>query len=547
MSGWQALTAAAREPEIRLTAALADPAEQQAQWLEAMIARNQASDFGQRHGFAGIGNVEDYRACVPVRGYEGFADEILRIADGEPNVLTTEPVIAFEETGGTTAGAKLVPYTASGLAAFGKGVLPWLADLARARPAVVNGPAYWAISPAGRRPRRTTGGLPVGFANDAGYLGEDLVPAFLGLSAVAPALGQIRDMELWRFLTLRCLIERDDLALVSIWNPSFFSMLVDGLAVHGDALARALHDGTPGADVPPGWGRAFTPRPDRARVVETALSRDPPELAALWPALDTVSCWADGAAEPAARRLATLLPHTRIQAKGLLATEGMVTIPLTGYDYPVAALTSGFLEFIDQPGVARLAHQLKEGESYRTVITTENGFYRYDLGDQVLCRGVKAGAPMLQFLGRADNRSDLVGEKLDEGFVASCLAGVGRFAALVALDGVEPRYILVLDGREEATALERMIDDRLCANPQYAYARRLGQLQPVRIEVKPGAERAYLDWRVKQGQRLGDVKPPALIKDARIAHAAWPGLGLTEPESQTVSPRSPSENDLAVL
>lgn len=524
MTGWPALIAAAQAPAAGLRDALADPAGQQARWLSALVARNRDSAFGRRHGFAQIRSVEDYRAAVPIRGYEAFAADIQRSAAGEPGVLTAEPAIAFEETGGTTAGAKLLPYTASGLAAFGQGILPWLADLAQARPGITEGPAYWSISPAGRPPRRTAGGLTLGLASDAAYLGEELAPTLLGLSAVPPVLGQLRDLEDWRVLTLRCLLERDDLAFVSVWSPSFFATLVEGLGRHREALLQALHDGTPGIPLPPDWNLTFRPRPERARSVEAALSGERPDLAALWPALDTVSCWTDGAAAAAAERLAELLPRARIQGKGLLATEGMVTLPLTGYDHPVPALTSGFLEFVDPSGAARLAHQLQAGETYRSVISTESGLYRYDLGDRLLCREVKDGVPLLRFLGRADNISDLVGEKLDEGFVASCLAGLGRFAVLVAVEDRAPYYLVILEGDNADAALGQRLDGRLCANPQYAYARRLGQLGPLRVQTRAGAEQAYLRWRVDQGQRLGDVKPPSLIRDAAVARAIWPNL-----------------------
>lgn len=488
--------------------------------------RNARTEFGRRYEFSSIRDVDAYRDRLPVRGYSGFASDIRRIADGAPNVLTAEPVIAFEETGGTSAGAKLIPYTANGLAAFRRGVLPWLSDLSRARPGAAIGSAYWAISPAGRPSRRTSGGIPIGLESDAAYFGSDLAPAFLAVSAVPPAAGMVRDMATWQYLTLRCLLDRDDLTFVSVWNPSFFSILADSIAIHADTLARSLRDGVVGVKASHGWTAVFHPRPERSRLLEKAISGQSPDLAALWPGLDTVSCWTDGTAGPAAGRLAAMLPQAWMQGKGLLATEGMVTLPLAEYRHPVPALTSTFLEFIDSRGASRLVHELVEGECYRTVITTESGLYRYDLGDRVLCCGVKARVPMLRFLGRADNVSDLVGEKLDESFVTASLAGLTGFATLVAIGGAAPRYVAVVDEHENVSALARVIDKRLCANPQYAYARQLGQLAPVRAMFVAGAERKYFEWQVRQGRRFGDVKPPALMRDCAVARAIWfePGV-----------------------
>jgi len=46
-------------------------------------------------------------------------------------------------------------------------------------------------------------------------------------------------------------------------------------------------------------------------------------------------------------------------------------------------------------------------------MTNAGGFYRYDLGDQLLCHGYEGALPLLEFVGR-DIASDLVGEKLTE-------------------------------------------------------------------------------------------------------------------------------------
>ena len=46
--------------------------------------------------------------------------------------------------------------------------------------------------------------------------------------------------------------------------------------------------------------------------------------------------------------LRALFPGVEIQGKGLLATEGVISIPLMGRPAPVPAVTSHFLEFLDE-------------------------------------------------------------------------------------------------------------------------------------------------------------------------------------------------------
>ena len=48
----------------------------------------------------------------------------------------------------------------------------------------------------------------------------------------------ISDIETFRYAALLSLIRCHNLKLVSVWNPTFFSLLVDRLPEWGDRLAR---------------------------------------------------------------------------------------------------------------------------------------------------------------------------------------------------------------------------------------------------------------------------------------------------------------------
>ena len=116
MHGWELIKAAGAEPAARLGAALRAPQECQSALLADIVELNAGTVFGRRHGFSNIRNVADFRAAVAVMTYDDLAADIEAIARGEPNILTADPVVAFERTGGTTSGGKLVPYTARALA-----------------------------------------------------------------------------------------------------------------------------------------------------------------------------------------------------------------------------------------------------------------------------------------------------------------------------------------------------------------------------------------------------------------------------------------------
>jgi hypothetical protein len=252
-------------------------------------------------------------------------------------------------------------------------------------------------------------------------------------------------------------------------------------------------------------------------MVETALSRSQIDTRAIWPRLDTISAWTDGASRLYARHLRELFPHAYLQPKGLLATEGAVTIHWAGLAHPVPALMSSVIEFIDDADQPHLCDELLEGIAYRIVITTPGGLYRYDLGDRVRCSGIAAGLPQLEFIGRAELVSDLIGEKLTEEFVCEVLGALDVPACLVPRPEATPFYELLVQAEPGVVvSMGNRIEKRLCDNPQYAYARAIGQLGPLRPRGVTELLDRMMTAQAQRGRRLADIKPPALIFDQHL-------------------------------
>jgi hypothetical protein len=254
----------------------------------------------------------------------------------------------------------------------------------------------------------------------------------------------------------------------------------------------------------------------------------PERLRQIWPRLALISCWADAAAAYFVPELRALFPGVEIQPKGLLATEGFVSLPLVGRPAAALALRCHFFEFeeggsLEEPARCRLAHELERGGVYRVVLTTGGGLYRYRLRDEVAVVGFEGRSPLLRFLGRPDRVSDLVGEKLAEPHVRSVLDRVfaahglrPRFALLTPALGRPPHYRLYLQGPDAELTRSLLADLQagLEENHHYRYAVGLGQLAPVEAHVlAPDGEPA---WRIYErrclarGQKCGDIKPAAL-------------------------------------
>src|SRR5581483_4106814 len=175
--------------------------------LKRIIASNLHCEFGREHQFSEIVSIETYQQRVPLRAYEDFEPYIERIAQGQPAVLTAEPVRQFGITSGSTQAAKLVPYTKSLVNEFQEGIDPWVYHLFRSFPRIFSGKTYWSVTPVGERKSHTSGGIPIGFDDEQQYF-STLTRWVLGsIMAVPSSLAQLKDMDTFRYVTLRLLLQ----------------------------------------------------------------------------------------------------------------------------------------------------------------------------------------------------------------------------------------------------------------------------------------------------------------------------------------------------
>jgi hypothetical protein len=500
--------------------------------LRRILTANADTEFGRAHGFGSMRTAREYQRRVPLRDYDACAADIQRMARGERNVLTSGPVRLFEPTSGSSSAEKWIPYTSGLQREFQEGINAWIADLFLHDPALLCGQAYWSVSPATAGERKTAAGIPIGFDEDAAYLGGWQQRAVGSLMAVPSAVRAISDMETFRYVTLLFLIRSRNLKLISVWNPTFLSLLVAPLQEWGNLLAHDLERGliTMRIAVPKGLSRSFGPDPSRAEALRVALRAGSPTAihALLWPALRLLSCWSDANSFAVAQNLAALFPQTRMQGKGLLATEGLVSFPLYGHEGAALAICSHFLEFlaVDAAGVCdtenpQLAQELERGQKYSVVLTTGGGLYRYQLQDLVEVVGKVNDCPLIRFLGRQNYVSDWFGEKLNEAHVSGILHDVfgaldllPEFAMLACDTGTSvPGYVLYIECSASENVLHNAaarIEERLRENFHYNYARQLGQLAALRVFRASGAAESFVEAKRQSGQRAGAIKQMAL-------------------------------------
>jgi hypothetical protein len=515
------------------------------------LRKNQDTNFGKEHTFAAIHDVETYRKRVPIRTYQDFLPYIEAIQQGQPRILTAEDVRYFLPTGGTT-GTKLIPYTTALKREFQNALAPWLVDVVRTFPAILNGKTYWSITPPGNRLKKyKEQPIPVGFEEDSAYFGWK--GYLLGNLFAAPSwITRLHSIDNFRFLTLYFLLREQNLRWLSIWSPTFFLVLLDELERRAESLCAAIHTGIPQLpereELPVVW--PVTPMKVRAKSLEQFLALPPVErYGKIWPHLSFMSLWQDAYARYPAQQLARLFPNTYFQGKGLLATEGVMTIPLHDAHGCIPAFTSHFFEFVQDDQETRGVWELAEGQTYSLLLTTGGGLYRYAIGDLVTVTGFYRNLPILRFVGRQGRFSDLAGEKLVEQFVNEALECVLKSSPidfsflLVAPEEWEVQhyspalnperkpsgfsetlrvsmqlnnagsrgYVLFIESFQDEKpilAFAQHLDGYLRTNVHYNFAVKMGQITLLQVFlISQNGQKAYIERCVADGQKMGDIKP----------------------------------------
>lgn len=499
---------------IKFLLASMAPGRAQRKILFKILKDNQETIYGKTHGFAGIKTIKKFQSSVPVNTYEDFLPSIKLSADGQENILTRNPVILFEPTSGSSSSSKLIPYTSGLSKDFRNGLDPWICFLYLRHLSLFFGSVYWSITPSQHEKKFTAGGIPIGFAEDGEYFGKIQRWVLDTIGAVPNEVKHLQDLDAFRFRTLLFLVARQDLRLMSIWNPTYLSLLLGKLEETLPSIINELEE------------MALCDHRRLQELKNILENRSEKTLyEEIWPNLKLISCWCDGASANQVGEIIKMFPQVKIQPKGLLATEAIISFPFFG-KHSVPAIRSHFLEFQElQSEEIFLAHELKTGIRYKIIVTTSGGLYRYALGDIVECAGFFGKLPTLRFIGRGDKIVDLVGEKLNEHFVereiGKALDALGlnqNFWMLAPQKASQNsyRYVLFLEAEkkqtEELTTISAMIESALAQNYHYQYARKLGQLEPAttfKISVVSPST-VYLEACAALGQQLGAIKPAKL-------------------------------------
>jgi hypothetical protein len=533
----------------------ADPAKTQNQLLLDIIQRNRATAFGKDHGFAAIGNLADYRKQVAVGDYERLRSYVERAANGEAQVLTEKPVQLFTLTSGSTGAPKMIPVTETCRANHRQLTRLWYYRAHLDHPGLFGGKMLGVVSPA--EEGKTAGNIPFGSASGLIYQSS---PRWIKDAFALPyEVAEIKDFPAKYYVIMRLALAQE-VTFIGTPNPSTILRLVEVADNNKYEIIRDIRDGTISeywhipADVRQKLEAHLQTNPARAAALEQLAN----QYGALrpkdyWPRLQLIGCWKGGAVgvrlNDLPRWFGESLP---VRDLGYMASEAQMTLPISDSGCAgILDVSANFYEFIPESEIASrqpetlTCAELKEGESYYLLLTTPGGLYRYDINDVVRVAGFFRQTPLLEFIRKGRDVTNITGEKLHVNQVIQAMAQA-QIAANIAprhyrgfADAQESRYAFMVefDGTHPHEAsLKRLLaalERNLCQlNIEYAQKRASERLKPpVLCVMEPGWYERKASAALGSGGRDTQFKGRLLSTTPEEAGNITAVIELGEPSS----------------
>lgn len=468
-------------------------ADQQA-ILQYLLKNGSRTVFGKEHNFQQVKTYEDFRNAVPIRDYEAFIPWIDRIKKGEPNVLWKGRPIYFAKTSGTTSGVKYIPIS--------KESIP--NHIAGARDALLcymteSGNTAFAdgkmIFLSGSPELERVGGIPTGRLSG---IVNHFIPRYLrGNQLPSYETNCIEDWE----TKLEKIVQEtmnENMTLIS-GIPPWMQMYFDWLIQRNEG--KKIKDIFPKLQVIVHGGVNFEPY--RARLTDSLGGQV--DMIETFPASEGFFAFQD-----------------RIGGEGLLLNTNAGIF----YEFIPAAEIHN-----ENPTRLSLA-DVKVGENYALIVSTNAGLWGYNIGDTV--RFISTDPYRLVVTGRVKHFISAFGEHVIGEEVEYAIMNAARehgvqvteftIAPRIQVSGELPYHEWFVEfGTMPADmdAFATTVNNHLRAKNIYYEDLMSGSiLQPLKIRVMK--KNTFIEYMRSIGKLGGQNKVPRLGNDRKIADALTP-------------------------
>ncbi|XP_053555033.1 GH3 domain-containing protein [Bombina bombina] len=484
----------------------------QENFLQEILRQFHDTEYGRKHHFKDMTDVSSFRKLHPLTNSSHYKDHIERISKGEENILAPGKPIALVATAGTSGIPTTVPVTAnSAIQRFLQGTALGLELIYYHLPGALEKVVKFSCATTFRL---SEGGSPVGPyppAPSSKFLKHLYPPA-------PPVHATVSHNDLLYTQLLFALRDPDVSALEANFSwllGNVFSLL----ETHWESLILDIQLGLlcPDLQLPGDTRRQIeemlVPDSQRAAELQLQFERGFRGIAKrVWPKLQVIIAVGAGASELDAKILKDVTCQgIPLYSPMYCAAEGLIGVnlwPKNPAPRYVLCPRSVFFEFIpvgakeDEKQETFLLKDVIEGEAYELVITNNDGFIRYRLGDVVRVTGFHNQCPIVEFLYRKSQTLSVRGECISEDdfyrtlcYTVSQWPGANLLNYCCAENGIlgvlsggsDPHYevFLALKGVRDLSEEQRYkLDQALQEHfPVYKSFRFKGSIGPVRVHL----------------------------------------------------------------
>jgi len=533
------LTAVARRSKANFVKKTHHTIAVQEQFLHSVLLAHQDTEWGRKYRLNEINTIDQFRERMPILPYSSYEPYTERIAKGETNILTADPVVYLTLTSGSTGKKKLIPTTRRSQNAFRKATLTSIGFLSEGlsrqklqfgKLLVTNSVQPWG---------RTSGNIEYG-PSSAGTLRMDK-SVYKQFFAHPYETLQAGDSLARHYLCLLFALREPGMRGMIANFPMLILRTANYLELYAEDLIRDLEKGTiaPWLELEPEirvrLEQQWSASPNRGAQLRSILKSEghlTPKLA--WPKMSSVTTARGGTSDFYFERFPAYFKDTPIFGGAYSSAEGMFGIyPDTNQDGSILAIESSFFEFIpeDQWEVEHpktlLATEVKVGERYRILITNYGGFYRYDIGDVVEVLGFYETAPLIVFRYRRGGFISSTTEKTTEFHVTQVMQALQQefslpledFCITLSENDFPARYLASIEiapgyNLENPQAMLESFDRKLQeVNTHYEISRR-DTIPPPRLRIlSPGSFAILRQRQLSKGIPDSQLKFPHISED----------------------------------
>ncbi|MBD1940667.1 GH3 auxin-responsive promoter family protein [Microcoleus sp. FACHB-68] len=510
--------------------------------LRSVLLAHRDTELGRKYQLGEIKTIEQFRERIPILPYSSYEPLMERIAKGEQNILTAEPVVYLTLTSGSTGKKKLIPTTRQSQNIVRQATLTSMGFLIEAlewrklrfgKLLVTNSVQRWG---------RTEGGIDYGPAS-AGVLRMDnrLYKQFFAHPYEAL---QVADSPARHYICLLFAL-RDPLMRGMVANfPMLILRTCNYLEKFAEELIQDIDKGTISSrlelepEIRAQLEQQWSANPNRARQLREILKSEgrlTPKLA--WPDISFVANARGGTSDFYFERFPTYFENTPIFGAVFSSAEGMFSIyPDVNTDGSVLAIESGFFEFIpedqwdEEHPKTLLATEVKAGQRYRILTTNYGGFYRYDIGDVIEVVGFYETTPLIVFRYRRAGQISSTTEKTTEAHATQVMKALQQefkipledFCITLSDNDFPARYLINIElaagyQLENPQAFLETCDRKLQeVNTHYEISRK-DPIPPPRLRIlAPGSFGIVRQRQIEKGIPDSQLKFPHISEDRQF-------------------------------